>query len=356
MSRIFNSFTLKQKMYMKQKAYLWLSGLMLILAFEARAWTPGTAADDPAKSNKEMPSVQTTKFEMISPGTEPSPMFRFPEDTLQQFLKNYGKDSLLHLLDQRINLTRLYLNTYSIVLNDEHAISVLKLVSKQYKLGLDTIKYPNYKADAYFLKLYGRTLGNVYKFLDTAKIKTMSADQFHEMYVPAFKDTNILTRIALPLAILAPYVDVSKKTVDALIKHYSTIYYPEAQYYLYYALREYGSYSPAKKALTDPYAKVLADSLYANNNFPKAMDKHLAENKSAGYYQDYLKPVRFLAYGLYAGDVNLDQHGADLMYLLSAQKPDGGWYSVVGSSRDIHPTVYSLWALCEFRQRVQALK
>lgn len=310
----------------------------------------------PAKTPTKVPNVKTE--------------FLFPKDTVEKFIKNYSKDSLIHLIEKRIYKAEDFIRVYSYMLEDDLAPIELTMVADHF--GLD-IKVPAENMPTkspFFLlyHLYGKGYGpdtlKQAKTIDSIAAKNADMTDMFMQFID-----NKYAQIS--------YVSFCDKVKLQNARIFNTFYDNAKLLHINEKLHIYWLFAEINKnncdtTLSVKYRHKLFDELYPKNNIAnnylaalkpilKDSTKQIATATEKPLYAQLIEfnkahnTYMLLAYALYAGDINAHQHADDLMYLLNAQQANGGW--AIGKqfdeiNKDLQSTIYGLWALCEFRSKI----
>ena len=282
------------------------------------------------------------------------PMRAFPNDTLRTFITNYGKDSLLHLIDERILAAKIAIVNNPKPLYDNYTYMQLMLVSNEFQLGLDTVIFSNVLQDSIFFSLYNRYYGDtswVMRIIDTVRARNFDMSK---VYLQNIRDYN--NRIAM--ACFCTYLPVKNFVFDSLYAITNKMK-TDDKIHVYWVFSEYSRKCGDKNSRSVYYRPLLFKSIYKSNNLGKiclAYDPVIPSKKPDPFYAG--NAIQLLAYGLYGGDATLDKYGKDVMYLLHTQLQEGSWpkFYKSGDLEDIRSTFYALWALCETREQLKKYK
>jgi hypothetical protein len=293
----------------------------------------------------------------IATAANPAPAAKFkpfPADTVQKFIKKYGKDSLVHLLDERIAKAQRYVSLQHINMRDNFVAMETKLYSKHFGLGLDTLDFTSTYTSGLIYKLYGNFYGDEQahvKNLEQMKSQKLDLMQlFYQNMTSVYGRTGFTT--------LCKHVDTPAEALDTLYK-YRVVLTGGDKIQHYWVFAEYNKNCHDKHPKIDEYQKSFYSELYKTYNFRQILVKGDTLTKTNSEIINLYYPARVLAYGLYSNEVSLENQGDNLMYLLHLQNnSDGGWpiYNEAYRQGNINASVYGLWALCEFREKVKALK
>jgi hypothetical protein len=93
----------------------------------------------------------------------------YPLDTMQQFIDNYGQDSLVKLIDERIDYaTFIIRKNWSVLQLDQFSTPFL-LASRHYDLGFDTLPYIDESNNIGFYFLYNQAYGDTLEPMNTIR-------------------------------------------------------------------------------------------------------------------------------------------------------------------------------------------
>lgn len=296
-------------------------------------------------------------------------MHYLPADTVDHFVRNYGKDSLIHLIDKRIFLSENFIEENMSKFNSDVTLLELMLVARHFNLrsnfyGVDTGKYEN----AFFYHLYDIDLTKTDMtrwVLDSIINDGINlVDSFKNYYTDAFG-----------LRMIVNYCDLLKmdKELYNILYLYSKSQKINDKIFMYYNFVELNRRCEDISINSKEYQTKLFNELYPANNpkmyyldtFPKTPNaesinpKDLIDNTPRHLeletFTNRYNPVRMLAYALYGNDVNLKSYSDNLIYLLDAQQKNGSWslakkFNYFDSN--VVTTFYGLWSLCEFKSKL----
>ncbi len=335
-----------------------------------------TQANPPASKPINKPVVKVINKPVVKPKLTitSKPIIKspyFPKDTLDKFIKAYGKDSLLKLIDERIFLSsNILINNFDKI-RDMTIIPELKLMANHFNLSIDSnlINTSKHKDDLY--SLYGKINGDTtmqseffesIEDLDINIIDSLLLNSINDKYA-------LISFIIFSNRIVKNNLEIDK-VAKAIYEENKTLKIND-KIQAYYLLNElYKMYTKSKIEKTI-YNSKLFDELYPDNNLRKyyldlykdiiydTSKKEPTKSENEPNYRDLntlsskIYPLRFLAYALYNNDINLQTHSVDLFYLLDAQQKNGSWslikkFNYFDSNAD--NTNYGLWSLCQFRE------
>lgn len=301
----------------------------------------------------------------------------FPEDTVGRFIKKNGRDSLINLVNQRIKLSKNYITDNLHNLTNDNSMYELFLFSEYFKLKLklnldkdSVLNFIDYK----IYSLYGNKLGDtafitdILHFADTTKLKISIIDSVR----PEIHNNHTLFYIAL----YCSRIKMTKADFDTVFEDTQKLENND-KIFSYWKFSEINKNCFDSFIGTNTYKTKLFNELYPINNIKKFYLDTLPNIKKSVsldsniYYGNQLKkidledfyskynPLRMLAYSLYADDININTKSDNLMYLLDAQQANGSW-SVAKKfnsfDSNMNATIYGLWSLCEFRNKLEKLK
>jgi len=300
----------------------------------------------------------------------------FPNDTVAKFIKKYGNDSLINLINQRIALSETYLiqNIY----NQKDNVSLMESVflMKHFKLKADLIHLEQDITTKPLSTLYGSVSGDtsqINAFLTSAEGGDIN---LADSIVGSIYDSYVQTVLSIFIDRVAKDAKSFNKVAKSLYD-YSILRDNEYSVGTYVKLVEMYKRNRFNTEDSVNYQKKMFKKLYANNNLkssfldvkfnlvkqkPEAVDSMNALPVSINpINDDFIKyskehnPLRLLAYALYADDINLQKYPENLMYLLDAQKKDGSWSVAMKYNayyQEVSSTIYGLWSLCEFKEKL----
>lgn len=276
-----------------------------------------------------------------------------PEDTVNKFIKNYGKDSLIQLLDIRIKDAEKWVNYNSKEMYVQNTYAEMILISRHFNLGLDTLPFFNYFDSSKINSLYGKYFGDTLQFTPIIDKSTEINKDFGNVIINDIK--NPRTRAIL--AVLCSHFPLSEIIIDSF---YSTSkqFTIQDKILSYFQLSEIQRKCGNSINLVNQHKNSLFKEIYAKNNLEQLL--LVKREYSDAYISEFNLelPIQIIALGLYGKDITLAKNGKELMYLLKTQNSDFGWrtYNSVKFESEINSSFYGLWALCEFREQLQKLK
>lgn len=303
--------------------------------------------------------------------TQPAPIIYFPEDTVYRFEKALGVDSLIRLINQRINAGENYLiQNIDRSVPDDLSVIELLMITEHFKLNKNLIKTNRDKYGEFFYNLYDIRLGKTAQceaVLDSLRDSGINlADSFQNDVVNEFGQRMLIA-----------FCDKFKFPSNI----YDLLYSSCATQNIEYKIHMYWKFTALNLKCNDEvintksYSKKMFDELYPTNNLKsyyfldtvhkitdtiplliKTSESNMQTPADMSAFAKKYNPLRMLAYALYANDVNLKIHSDELMYLLDAQKKDGSWSVAKMFNNDdsnLRATIYGLWSLCEFREKLK---
>lgn len=321
------------------------------------------------------PAITSTNVVKADSGKHNSISTRklFPEDTVKRFIKKYGKDSLINLLNQRIISSENFVLDNILKANTTLSLEELKLMSTYYKLKSENVSIDTnmYKVELY--GLYGNKLGDTVAFnclVDTfVKVK---GD-----FIPIFTQnvSHPLAQMEIILYSNQLIKDTqSLRIVSQELYNYGVPYQLNEKLYTYWKLSELSKRYSGNGSIPKSYQLKLFAELYPDNNpkkyyldtipkssnadsvDPKILYENQPQHMELEHFRNKYNPLRMLAYGLYADDINLKSYSDNLIYLIDAQQKNGSFsyakkFNYFDS--DFTSTFYGLWSLCEFRDKLK---
>lgn len=290
----------------------------------------------------------------------------FPKDTLQTFIQNYGKDSLLKLIDTRILLAKNAVIKYSVIENENIEIksedlNIKKFFSDSKDTSIIRYTFSNYIEKLLFLDTVNSLSVNkwnsitniIKKSKNPGKLLRDSINNTMELFVlTAYLCPYLQTNIVLDNT--KPYQDLfDEKLIEEKLFIYRYIAmidknchdskWEEYKNDYFNALYKRCSYLEYFKNLSN----------FEKLNFGGEMKMYMDTNEE---YNNYL---RFVTYSVYANNINLKDHSNDLMQVLFSQTiPFGYWLADYVKKEDglLSSTIYGYWTLLQFRELLLADK
>lgn len=277
----------------------------------------------------------------------------YPNDTLQQFVKNYGKDSITKLIDVNIKSTAKFIETNIASLSNNFTAMELNLFSKHFKLKLDTLDFSNKISSYSFYKLYDNFYGDTSSMIKNFEEIRKTKQDIYTLFVK-----NMATDFGrIGFASYCNYFTIPDKALDTLY-HYGLTLDENNKLQTFWALTEFSKNCGQTNPISKKYTSKFFNKIYTTCNLKDAMDK--TENYKLGYSPiteeelNLINALKLTAYGLYANEITEIKNSTDLMYLLKLQKnTEAGWENNI-IKQDAYPesAIYLLWALCEFREKL----
>ena len=278
-----------------------------------------------------------------------------PADTIDVFIRNYGKDSLIKKIDKTLKQSVLWMNTHVQNMNNATEINKLFAISKKFKLGFDTIFIPEYRLNESIYQLYEFKEGAVLQnsiTLDSLKktnanIQKLMFDNINyeisRNSCVTLLDTNTKINVAYFDSIYTKYFDVNDK--DFIQP--------------YWIFTQFAKNIPNQSKVPIIYKNKIFSKIYKTYNLSKSVNGYNMQiNKiSSQNVINMQQPIIVLAYGLYGGNLTLKNSAANLFYLLQTINKNGenGWQENQGSylNNDIKTTMHAIWSLCEYKNLLQ---
>lgn len=279
---------------------------------------------------------------------------QFSTDTVQKFIKNFGKDSLIHLLDNKIESAKKYISNNTTSLYYSSDINKVLSISKNFKLGLDTLKYEKYNVYEDIFQLYDFKVGNVSFIANALDSLIKEKVDFNKLMFENI--SNEMSRNSL-VVLGGAVLEINPKYFDSIYKKYAIIDSKEI-FNQYWWFTQFAKNYPSQDKIPLIYKNKIFSSLYLNYNLPVLATNFRLNPIEINNLKKLGSAIEVLALGLYGDNISISKNSADLMYLLTLQNNDGGWQSSLGSANDSYmsTTYHGLWALCEFRELVQKEK
>lgn len=277
------------------------------------------------------------------------------DDTLQVFIKNYGKDSLVKLISQRIDAAHKLIKMYNNNIKDETLFLKLKGINEYFKLGLDSFLVFNFTfSPNNYIRIYNKCYGDTADTYKNVKaLNNYSKPEVLKMFVEyMYKPEG-----RLAFSSFCNVYNFSDKIIDTFSTGIS--YYPVYnQLEYFYSVSEYARNCATESNKAAEYRKKLFDRLYNKFSLQK-ITSDTTTLTNANYKQLTLtNGLELLATGLYGGDITINSHARDVIYLLTLQRSEGGWpaNNSEASGITIVPTVYGYWALLQIREQLKKMK
>lgn len=279
----------------------------------------------------------------------------YPTDTIQKFIDIYGKDSLISLVEDKINLTTQFVYNRRDNIEEQKEIVYLMLVSRKFDLGLDTLmSFNDSNGKIPFTYLYSIGYGKMANQLsqDIANLEeAISLGQYTaKEYIQNIGRLNFDNYYARNS--FSNFCNVFGNEMIPILDSF-LIYYRSADVFGKFDVMLNFATVAHNCPKLGKYFKESFDENYKKYNLPKIANDtmfydHIDE------YQSFRLPIEVVTYALYSNMYSINDFQADLMYLLNFQnKQDGGWYPYKNGSikrSDGEMTIFVLWLLCEFRE------
>lgn len=260
-----------------------------------------------------------------------------PSDTLVRFIENYGKDSLVQLLDQKIKMAAQYINDKTVYLRNPLNRVQLELINKQFHLGIDSVSFNGFSRAGWAMNMYDHYFNDE---VSPATVLEIANGNYNLDSLVAFyiKDKNIRYYIITYCNILHPQPHV---VIDELMKPEEGMYDHVNNYLLLtqFIRNGCGTNSIYAQTAKNKLFKMLYDIVYFTDDMPIEMD-----------YDNVVDLNRAVAYGLYGSNFSL-YDGRPFIHILNTQREDGGWPLFIGEKYQSNPlpTLYGIWALEEIK-------
>lgn len=280
----------------------------------------------------------------------------FPEDTLQVFIKNYGKDSLLKLIDERIALTQ---KAFSLFKENKHLNSDLQteyvLIQKHFLNINDTLffddVFSNYVSSfMLYDTIYGLPDNMLNNILDTLR-KSGNASK---LLIDNIGDGTLL--LSASFCSVLSESDINK-FLDTIIR-FNKDNLIEKKLLLFRSIANIDN--KCHSSIVEKYEHDYYEELYKKCSYPAYFknilkyEKLISEGKMKMYVEEeFSNYLRFVTYATYANQINLKSHSNDLMQVLFLQTmPFGYWQSDYTKKEDglLSSTIYGYWTLLQFRE------
>lgn len=275
-------------------------------------------------------------------------------DTINTFVKNYGKDSLLNRIDKTIKNAVLWMNGNLQYMNNALEINKLLAISKKFNLGFDTLYIPQYKVNESIYQLYEFKEGAILQnsiILDSLKNANANIQQlmFDNIHYEMSRNSSVVLLDTSTKINTAYFDTIYTKYFDVNSKDFIQAYWIFTQFALNF---------PKQSKVPVIYKNKVFSKLYKMYNFTKVVNnynQHLIKNNTQNIF-NIQQPIMVLAYGLYGGNITLKNNGADLFYLLQTiNSKRNAWQENMGDflNNDIITTMYAIWCLCQYKQQLQ---
>lgn len=274
-----------------------------------------------------------------------------PSDTVLRFITNYGKDSLLNLLDYSIERASRFFKENNYEIFDPLATAQFIAVNDCYGLEINlTEKENNLKSG--FFKMYGKEYGSTDSFRVQIRKMRDSIPDLSKLFFRNISDK--MTKVGF--AVFCDEMPFLPKMVDSAytIALKSTVREKLLFYYMYAELqRNCPDYAPRTELLKSGLFKKLNEKsnfTYVINSCNKA--GITAPTEKSAIYNAFL----LSAYGLYGNEITVEKNAECVFYILTLQKElHGDWPSFYTSNLSVHDdyaTFYALWSLVQFREKL----
>lgn len=269
---------------------------------------------------------------------------KIPSDTLFRFVKKYGKDSLIHQLDERIKAATHFMGNTIFDIESESHFRKLSMINQKFNLGLDSQIVARERLNSeYLFSLYGKYFKDISRLDEIDKVvkETSNLDSLLEASSYKSVERNFMITFCHQL----PW---HKKLIDKMYDFSQlTIQLRNEFYWQFYELA-------SKNCVVDSVAhfEYLRSQLKIDAlNIASYKDTLLLTD-----HTNYIEPIKSLAYALYSNDFTI-KDGAPIGLLLSTQRVDGGFpKNLLEENGQIISTLFGLWALCEIRDECIATK
>ncbi|MBK9328182.1 MAG: hypothetical protein IPM95_02480 [Sphingobacteriales bacterium] len=276
---------------------------------------------------------------------------RLTDDTLDVFIKQYGKDSLLRKIDQHIYKSKELLKAYNRYNSDVELALKFNGVNKHFNLGLDSfIMIDENQIQKNFTKSYGKIIG------DTAFVKASAAEIDKKNIYNLFLQSMYTKQGRSGLAVFCNEFVITDKMLDTLYKSFD--YYSKSiQLEYYWTFVEFNRDCGNKENNSAAYKTQIYNKLNKVYSISKIATDTAAIIPKNMVERSLSNSIEFFALGLYGKDITLKKNAKDIVYFLSLQLSDGGWqeYNANGQYAKFKPTFYGLWALLELREEIRKL-
>lgn len=274
-----------------------------------------------------------------------------PSDTVLRFISNFGKDSLLHLLDNRIERAVRFFNETKYEIYEPLPIAQFIAVNDCYDLGIDLSERSSINRNGFF-KMYGNEYYRTDSLRFAVRKMSDSLPDFNSLFFQHMKDD--MTKVGF--AVFCDVIPFSKNNADSAYKRsFGCPAYEKLS--IYFMFTDLARNCPEYISVTQTYREDLFGRLYDKYSFKRLIGwcnktGISAVSDKTKIYNSYV----LTAYGLYANDITIDQRSDNLFYLFALQKElHGDWPAHYTSNvlvHDDYSTFYALWALVQFREKL----
>jgi hypothetical protein len=288
----------------------------------------------------------------------------FPEDTTVKFIQKYGKDSLIHLIDSRIEEAKGFIGNQTMEFDNLEFFTDFFYLNTKFNWGFDTSDFPYYQKIENYKSLYNLVDFDKQFFLDT--IKKLGSDKVNNILLEDLKKGGAAHTFMLPL--FCDMFDVKSNLIDLIIQKNVYISFNDLKKedVLFKQIANYIEFGKINQKCRKKYPQIMSiqdtlfDNLYSSNSILRVLSDSSIVDPNRMEDVNYFASLNILAYALYFDDINLKTHGDNLMYLIHTQQTakDGGWRFAhyLDKESNVYLTMYGLWSLCQFKELVSNLK
>jgi hypothetical protein len=292
----------------------------------------------------------------------------FPIDTMQHFIDKFGKDSLLKVLDSRIESTLDYITRDWVSLKISKETIPIVLMSRYYNLGLDTLPFDDRFYFGGFMILYGKVYGDTSEaMMGFREVKRLAQEKKMSIMDYCIKVAKIdyNTRdVVVPTAQLCHIISSSDGFCGEVVNNY----FKENSQHFTFEVNLDLLLNVAMVLRDDDYTnkphvfselKGHLETYYNSYNMTSLISSQDLFEKADDDYFTYSSVIAATInnYVSYARIFDLSNQGRDLFHILSLyNQNDGGFLSYRNKSTIKSDKFFSmnvLWLLSQWREHLQ---
>lgn len=302
---------------------------------------------------------------LISTSKAKEPAYVYPTDTMQQFIKAYGKDSLIKILDKTINESVGFLiDNWKYQKIDNFTIEFI-LAARHFGLGFDTLPLPEEKSPGSipFYYLYDEGYGDTLKVTPIMRghyneVKSGSLkpkiilDSYGKLHYDALSARNALTNYCYVFGEdLVPHA-------DSILNYYDKTSSDKGLGYLLNFATLVQKCDKVSPTYYEGFSSIFQE-IYDSNALSKLMTMDLVDDGRGMEYSIYASYISIIAlnYGLYSNKLDLNKYGLELFYLMSLYNiKDGSWspfIRTVTPESNLTTSMMATWALLSWKEAMK---
>lgn len=285
----------------------------------------------------------------------------FPVDTVQKFIKKYGKDSLVNLIDSRIQkAVKAMVSVYDEIY-DVRKINEFYSITKEYELHpLDTLKFSKYNSGEEIFQLYEYKYTDIpetLRIIDSIRKLNLPEEKIQQDLLYYLDLQNSVKSVAISVlpVIGGDFIAPNAPYFDSLYNRFSSN--TKEIYDLYWWFAQFEKNYPNNNTVPIKYKNTIYNYMYKYYNFKNSIKVYKKDNTQE---INITSIAKVLGYALYGNNITIKTNGSDLMYLLAFQNNQNLWSPMFPNANEsqnyAETTLYAIWALCQFKDQLVTLE